>query len=49
MLSIAKVQLKGKRSVVIKKLERKAADKIQPPFDSSAENWQELYNRRVNK
>jgi PKD repeat protein len=40
---------KGDRSFVIKKLERKAADKIQPPYDSSTENWQELYNRRVNK
>lgn len=39
----------GKRQLIIKKLERKAADKIQPPFDSSTENWQELYNRRVNK
>lgn len=40
---------KGARSVIIKKLERKAADKVQPPFDSSSGNWQELYNRRVNK
>ena len=39
----------GKRQVVIKKLERRAADKIQPPLDSSTENWQDLYNRRVNK
>ena len=39
----------GKRSFVIRKFERKAADRIQPPLDSSNENWQELYNRRVNK
>jgi PKD repeat protein len=40
---------KGTRSAVIRKLERRAADKIQPPLDSSAENWQDLYERRVNK
>jgi PKD repeat protein len=40
---------KESRSTVIKKLERKAAEKVQPPLDSSNENWQELYNRRVNK
>jgi PKD domain len=40
---------KGARSMVIKKLERKAADKVHPQMDSSSENWQELYNRRVNK
>jgi PKD repeat protein len=40
---------KGARQVVLKKLERKAADKVQPPFNSSTENWQDLYNRRVNK
>jgi PKD repeat protein len=41
--------VKGARSAVIKKLERKASDNVQPAFDSSAENWQDLYNRRVNK
>ncbi len=40
---------KGTRSAVIKKLERKASDKAQPPFSESTENWQDLYNRRVNK
>jgi PKD repeat protein len=40
---------KGKRQVVIKKLERRAADMMQPPVGSSSENWQDLYNRRVNK
>lgn len=40
---------KEARSAVIRKLERKAADKVQPPKDSSTENWQDLYNRRVNK
>jgi PKD repeat protein len=38
---------KGARQAVIKKLERKAADKVQPPSGSSTENWQDLYNRRV--
>ena len=37
------------REYIIKKLERKAADKPQPVSDSGTENWQELYNRRVNK
>ena len=37
------------REYVIKKLERKAADKPQPVSDSETENWRELYNRRVNK
>jgi PKD repeat protein len=37
------------RSAVIRKLVRKASDKRQPPFDSSTENWQDLYKRRVNK
>lgn len=45
----AKGAAKGARSAVIKKLERKAMDKVQPPLDSSTENWQDLYNRRVNK
>lgn len=39
----------GKRELVLKKLERRASAKIQPPFDPSVENWKELYNRRVNK
>ena len=38
---------KGARPVVIKRLERRAADKVQPPFDSSTKDWQDLYNRRV--
>lgn len=36
------------RQAVIKKLERKAGDKVQPPYDSSNDNWQDLFNRRVN-
>jgi PKD repeat protein len=41
---------RGARSAVIRKLERKIIDKRQPPLaDPSAENWQDLYNRRVNK
>jgi hypothetical protein len=38
---------KGTREMVIKKLERKAADKSQPAADSGLQDWQELYNRRV--
>ena len=41
--------VKGTRPIVIRKLERRAADQVQPAIDSSTENWQELYNRRVNK
>ncbi|MCX6321381.1 MAG: PKD domain-containing protein [Bacteroidia bacterium] len=37
------------RAVVIKKLERKAADKPQPAADSGTEGWQELYNLRAGK
>ena len=40
---------RGSRDFIIKKLERKATDKRQPATDSGTENWQELYNRRVNK
>jgi PKD repeat protein len=40
---------KGARSAVIRKMERKADQKLQPPLDSSTGNWQDLYNRRVNK
>ena len=40
---------KGSRSAVIRKLERKVEDKVAPPFDPSSLNWQDLYNRRVNK
>jgi PKD repeat protein len=40
---------KGIRPAIIRKLERQAADKVQPPFDSSTENWQDLYNRRINR
>jgi PKD repeat protein len=38
---------KGAREIVIKKLERKAADKRQPAADSGLQDWQELYNKRV--
>jgi PKD repeat protein len=38
---------KGARSAVIRKLERRADKKVQPSPDSPAENWQDLYNRRV--
>lgn len=40
---------KGTRSVIIKKLERKAIDKRQPATDSSTEDWQQLYNQRAGK
>jgi hypothetical protein len=40
---------RGNREFIIKKLERKASDKRQPAGDAGTENWQELYNRRVNK
>jgi PKD repeat protein len=45
----AKGAAKGARAVIIKKLERKAADKSQPLFDSSSQDWKVLYNRRVNQ
>jgi PKD repeat protein len=37
---------KGTRSLVIKKLERKAADIIQPENGTTTDDWQSLYNRR---
>jgi hypothetical protein len=42
-----KGELSGTRSPVLRKLGRRAADKVQPPFDPASENWQEVYNRRV--
>ncbi len=45
----AKGAMQGIHPMVIKKLERKAAGKVQPPFDPLGENWQDVYNRRVNK
>jgi hypothetical protein len=39
----------GKREVILKKLQRKASEKITPPLAPSTDNWQELYERRVNK
>lgn len=40
---------RGARQLIIKKIERRASDKIQPAANGGTENWQELYNRRVNK
>jgi hypothetical protein len=40
---------RGSREMVVKKLERVASFKRQPVADGGTENWQELYNRRVNK
>jgi len=38
---------KGSRSVIIKKLERKAAGRLQPSSDMGTEGWQKLYDRSV--
>lgn len=38
---------RGERPLIIKKLERRAADKRLTPLIPNTENWQELYNRRV--
>lgn len=38
---------RGARAMIIKKLERKAADKPQPAVSGGTENWQELFNRRA--
>ena len=40
---------RGSRTVVIKKLERRAVDKRQSTSDSGTEGWQELYNRRAGQ
>jgi hypothetical protein len=40
---------KGTRRMVIRKLERKAADMAQPDADSRTKSWKELYDRRSNK
>jgi PKD repeat protein len=40
--------VRGSHGMVIKSLGRKAADKQKPQY-SGTDNWQELYNRRVNK
>lgn len=40
---------RGNRELILKKLERKAVDKRQPPADAGTDNWQELYNRSVGK
>jgi hypothetical protein len=40
---------KGTREFVIKKLERKAADKSQPVADGETKSWQEIYDKRVRK
>jgi hypothetical protein len=38
---------RGTRTAVIKKIVRKSADKVRPPFDPSLQNWQDLYNRSI--
>jgi hypothetical protein len=43
----AKGAKSGARTLVIKKLERKAVSKWQPASDSNSEGWQELFARRV--
>ncbi len=35
------------RTFILKKLERKAADRIQPEISSSTENWQDLYDKSI--
>jgi hypothetical protein len=40
---------KGPRELVIKKLERKAAEKKQPAFGLATEDWKVLYDKRVGQ
>jgi len=40
---------KGERRMIIRKLERKATDNVQPDADYSPGSWQELYDRRSGK
>jgi len=40
---------RGSKTVIIRKLERKAEAKLQPAADSGTEGWQEIYNRRAGK
>jgi hypothetical protein len=40
---------RGERSMVIRKLERKADSSLQPAASSDTEGWEEMYARRVNK
>ena len=44
-----KGEARGTRPMIVKKLERKASDKIQPPGNTGTQGWQELYNRSVTK
>ena len=37
------------RTMVIKKLERKSTDKMQPEASSDISGWQELYEKRAGK
>lgn len=37
------------RTMVIKKLERKSSDRIQPAVSSDTSGWEELYEKRVDK
>lgn len=45
----SKSSVKGTREFIVKKLERKAEDKVQPVADSGTKSWQELYKLRVKK
>lgn len=40
---------RGNRTMIIKKLERKAVDKRQPAGDAGTDYWQEVYNIRSSK
>jgi PKD repeat protein len=40
---------KRDRTIVIKKIERKSTDQVQPVVSSDTSGWQELYEKRANK
>lgn len=44
-----KGESRGSHDMVIKKLERKVSDKRQPAIVTDTDNWQDLFNRRINK
>jgi PKD repeat protein len=44
-----KGEVKRGRTMVIKKLERKSTDRMQPEASSDISGWQELYEKRVDK
>ena len=40
---------KRDRTVVIRKIERKSTDRVQPGVSSDTSGWQELYEKRAGK